>query len=235
MVLDSVDAEDLVDLSYLAQKISLPGMGQGDQRLTCFTDDDGTSKCFTQEDGNKLSCNETSCFVNYKTLSQRLLGNGKKIKDLNLDVLIRPSGISTTIQLVGTIPKKKLRTLEKIIGKVDVEEVSTLPSISIGIPRPPANCHLNPLNPECSKYLSSDDYVFIPMIGFKKRNDIMSHPGTVFKSEVIPQLKKMVNDFMGAIKLRKKSGDDNKTIDESPMHSKETRDGKIEKKVPVHL
>ena len=233
MDFDPSDADALINLPSLVQKINLPGMGGNEPSLTCFTDDDGNNKCFTVGQSNQIECDKDNCFVNYKTLSQKMLGNGKKIRDLDLDVLINPSGISTTIQLVGSIPRSRLRTLKKIIGNVDVMDVDELPVVSIGMPKPPEKCHLNPLGNGCSQYLSSDDYTFIPMIGFKKRTAIITNPRTIFKSEVIPQIKKMAGVFMNAIRSRKESNGVKKVNNEPPMHVNRIRKVETEKKNPL--
>lgn len=230
MEFDPSDADELVNISSIVQKIPLPGTGQDDSTLTCFTDDDGNNKCFMSNGFNQVSCKDDTCFVNFKTMNQKVLGNRDKIDKLDLDVLINPSGVSTTIQLVGSIPKKRLRTLKKIIGDVKVDDVDDLPSITIGMPRPPPKCHLNPLGAECSRYLSSDDYTFIPLIGFKKRTDIMIDPKTVFKSEVIPQVKKAIGMFMDIIRSRNGNKRVKKVDAENPMHVNRVKKVETEKK-----
>ena len=217
------NADELVNLPLMAQKIGLPGIGGNDDFLTCYTDDDGTTKCFHSSGQNEISCKGNECFVNYKTLSQNLLGSTKRIKKLDLDVLMIPSGLSTSIMLVGTIPRKNMKTLNKIIGKVSTREVDELPRLTIGVPVPPENCNLNPFGKGCSYYLSSDDYMFIPLIGFKRKVDVMMNPKTILKSEIMPSVKKIARKFFESLKTRKSKNDGNVTINENPMHVQHTK------------
>lgn len=227
-----LDFENYFDITSFVQKLNIPGFGN-EPRLTCYTDDDGTSKCFTHQEGNSISCNGDSCFVNYKTLNQRLLGNGKKIKDLDLDVLIQPGGLSTVIQLVGVVPRKKLRTLRKIIGNVTVEETGMLPSIVTGMPNPPPECHVNPFKGDCTKYLASDDYTYIPMIGFKKKTELMTNPGSILKSEVFPQIKNKISNFIQVMRTRKDGKNGGTTRSIMPVHQEQSRAMEINDKKKI--
>lgn len=197
MLANPLQLESISNLPAMARKLELPGMPgmgseSGSESIVCFTTGNGRNECFTNPGKNSIQCKDDSCFVSYTTSNQRLLGNGKRLGKLGMSVLLVPDGISTSVVITGKVPRTKLRTLGKIVGaKIAIDEVNELPGYSDGLPKPPASCHLNPVAKGCTSYLSSDDWLYLPAIGFKRRSDIMNDPKTAFKSEIMPELKKV--------------------------------------------
>jgi len=186
-------ATSMFTVTGMMEKIDVPGLTGQNKSMTCFTTGKGSSKCFEFSGNNSVKCKDDSCFVAFQTLNQRIIGSASGIKRLGLDALMVPNGISTRVVLVGNIGKKKLGSLKRIIGDFKVEDVEgDLPRIHDGFPRPPGKCHVNPFSGDCSMYLSSDDWTWIPGIGLKKSIEIATNPKTLLKSEVVPELKKFV-------------------------------------------
>jgi hypothetical protein len=149
--------------------------------------------------------------VTFNTLSQKLLGKGNKLRELGLDVLMIPDGLSTTTTLVGKLPKSKIDSLRDIVDeKISMEESEELPALMNGIPDPPSKCNMNPLASGCSVYLSSDDWMYIPVVGFKRRATMLKNPKSIFKNNVIPGLKSLKDTIVPLFK--KRNGIDEKQI-----------------------
>lgn len=156
-----------------------------DTKLFCYSDGDGNRKCFVKEEKNGIKCKDDECFVSYTTVNQNMIGKGKAMRELGLEMLMLPNGLSTTVTIVGSIPRKKVPEVAKIIGReVKIEEGGSLPILESGVPDPPSKCHWMPISKDCSPYLNSDHFTWIPGIGMKKVDDIIRNPKTIFKSEI---------------------------------------------------
>ena len=207
----------------MMQTINIPGITGQNKSLMCYTTGKGTSRCFEFSGTNAVKCKDDSCFVAYETLNQHIMSASNGIKRLGLDALIMPNGISTRVLLVGEIKRKSLKTLKRVIGPFKVEDVSTeLPRLHDGFPQPPGKCHLNPLSSDCSIYLSSDDWSWIPGIGFKKSIEIATNPKTLLKSEAVPELKKIIESAKQLFKKPPMAATGAASGATSPMQSNST-------------
>jgi len=205
----------------MMQKIDLPGITGQNKSLTCYTTGKGSSKCFELSTSNAVKCKGNSCFVAYQTFNQRIIGAASGIKRLGLDALMIPNGLSTRVILAGEIDRKKLGSLKKVIGRFDVEEIKTdLPKIYDGLPIPPGKCHLNPFSSDCSIYLSSSEWSWIPGIGLKNSIEIATNPKTLLKSEVIPELKKFAESAKQLLKKPAMAAKGAEISAQRPMQSK---------------
>ncbi len=182
--MDITDLESITDIEQTISKLEIPGIDNKTSNIMCFNDSDGKEKCLITSGKNEIRCNDSSCFVYYKTLNQHILGHGNRLKKLGLDALLVPKGLSTEVTVLGNFPLKKLRTVKKIVGETPVTHSEILPIIHEGLPDPPKKCHLNPFTSDCLPYLQSDDWVLIPAIGLKKRIDLAKNPKNAFKSEI---------------------------------------------------
>lgn len=216
--IDPEKASTLVNLPALAQNLNLPGINGDGGSIMCYMTDSGRNKCFTFNGKNNVYCNEEKCFVAYQTYNQNVIGNSKVINDIGLDALMIPDGLSTKILLVGKVDREKLASLEMIVGKVNMKKVVSLPPVYDGLPEPTKKCHVNPFSKDCSAYLSSDDWLWYPGIGFKKRIDVLNDPKIILKSELFPSvknigrsMKKIFGGIGTKVKARMKGQD-------KPMH-----------------
>lgn len=211
-------ATSMFTVTGMMQKIDIPGITGQNSSMTCFTTGRGSSKCFEFSGKNSVKCKEDSCFVAFQTLNQRITGSASGIKRLGLDALIVPNGITTKVVLVGEIKKKGLGSLKRIIGDFKVEDIEgELPRIHDGFPNPPGKCHVNPFSGDCSMYLSSDDWTWIPGIGLKKSIEIATNPRTLLKSEVMPELKKFADSARQLFKKAANSTINSPTINTPPI------------------
>jgi hypothetical protein len=158
--LDPMQADIMVNLPALARKVSDPfmGIGSGNSSLMCYTTGNGTNKCFEYKGKNDVACKGNRCFVAFQTRNQRVAGNGPRLRNLGLDILMLPDGLATSYIVVGNVEKNRFRTLKKIIGDFEPRVVKELPILHKGMPSPPGKCHLNPFGKDCLMYLSSDDW-----------------------------------------------------------------------------
>jgi hypothetical protein len=180
---------DQFGIMSMVGKMDVPVVSGDDGSIICFTNNDASKKCFVRGKKNEVKCNDNECFVSYKTMNQRVVGHGSRIRKLGLDVLLMPDGISTPVMIIGKFPKNNLSTLKKILGKnLNVVESPLLPDITTGIPEPPQNCHLFPFTSNCTPYIKEDDMTWIPGIGLKRNIDIFNDPREIFKSEIQPSI-----------------------------------------------
>jgi hypothetical protein len=217
-ITNPTSATSMFTITGMMEKIDVPGVTGQNKSMTCFTTGKGSSKCFEFSGKNSVKCKDAACFVAFQTLNQRIIGSATGIKRLGLDALMVPNGISTRVVLVGEIDKKKLGSLKRIIGDFKVEDVDgDLPRIHEGFPQPPGKCHLNPFSGDCSMYLSSDDWAWIPGIGLKRSIEIATNPKTLLKSEVVPELKKFVESTKQLFKKPTITSIGNTIADVPPM------------------
>jgi hypothetical protein len=129
-------------------------------------------------------------------MNQQVIARGKQVEKLGLDIMMLPDGLSSSFLIAGRVPRDKLRTLKKIVGnKIQVNEITDMPSFQEGISDPPSRCHLNPFSKGCSLYLSSDDWVYVPAVGFKRNADMIKNPKTILKSGFVAELKKKIGEI----------------------------------------